>query len=129
MRTMLSVAVLLLATQAQAATCPLNDTVGGVLAPGFSCTVDDKTFSGFDITGAPAAYGIYDRHGRPYPARNLAFSRAVESGEPVVVDDLGHRSDQANIDFDIGVRAAAVLGVHHRAVGRGKLIGAHSEGG
>lgn len=38
-----------------AQTCPLDTTVGTVMAPGFSCTIDDKTFSAFDITGTPTS--------------------------------------------------------------------------
>jgi PAS domain S-box-containing protein len=46
------------------------------------------------IEGAPAAYGIFDRQGRPYPARDLAFSRALQRGEPAIVDDIViHRRD------------------------------------
>lgn len=39
---------------AGAATCPTNDTVAVVMTPGFSCTINDKTFSAFDVTGVPA---------------------------------------------------------------------------
>jgi PAS domain S-box-containing protein len=43
---------------------------------------------GVDITGAPATYGIRDRHGQAYRVEDLPFSRALRLGEPVVVDDL-----------------------------------------
>jgi hypothetical protein len=39
---------------AQAA-CPADTSIGTVLVPGFSCTLGDKTFSDFTITGAPSA--------------------------------------------------------------------------
>ena len=36
--------------------CPTTaDPISVIMAPGFSCTVGDKTFSGFTITGAPSA--------------------------------------------------------------------------
>jgi PAS domain S-box-containing protein len=51
-----------------------------------------------DIEGAPDAYGIRDRQGQPYPARRLAFSRALERGEPVTVDDIViHRRDGGQV--------------------------------
>jgi signal transduction histidine kinase len=54
----------------------------------------DDAVTGIDVEGLPAAYGIFDREGRAYPVRNLAFSRAVASGEPVIVDDIViHRPD------------------------------------
>lgn len=40
------------------------------------------------IEATPAAYGICDRQGRPYPVERLPFSRAFERGASVVVDDL-----------------------------------------
>jgi PAS domain S-box-containing protein len=54
--------------------------------------------TGIPIEGAPAAYGIFDRHGRPYPSKDLAFSRAVQTGAPVVIDDIViHRPDGGRI--------------------------------
>ena len=35
------------------AACPADDPISALL-PGFACTLVDKTFSGFDIVGAPA---------------------------------------------------------------------------
>jgi hypothetical protein len=47
--------LLLAAGQANAqATCPTDDPISVVMAPGFSCTLGDKTFSAFTITGAPS---------------------------------------------------------------------------
>jgi PAS domain S-box-containing protein len=53
-----------------------------------------EAVAGVDIAGAPATYGIYDRQGQSYPVEGLPFSRALQRGEPVVVDDLViHRGD------------------------------------
>jgi PAS domain S-box-containing protein len=40
------------------------------------------------LSGTPAAYGLHDREGRPYPVEGLPFVRALHSGGPVVVDDM-----------------------------------------
>ncbi len=46
------------------------------------------------ISDAPRTYGIFDRAGQPYPTERLPFSRVVQTGQPVVVDDLViHRPD------------------------------------
>lgn len=37
------------------AACPANDPVSAVEAPGFSCTLGDKTFSAFTMTGIPGS--------------------------------------------------------------------------
>lgn len=42
---------------AQAA-CPANDPVSAVEAPGFSCTLGDKTFSAFTLTNVPGSAQI-----------------------------------------------------------------------
>jgi len=53
-----------------------------------------EAVDGVDIAGAPAAYGIFDRQGQPYPVEGLPFSRALQTGASVVVDDLViHRRD------------------------------------
>ena len=53
---------------------------------------------GVDIAAAPTSYGIFDREGNLYPADKLPFSRALASGEPVVVDDLViHRGDGSQV--------------------------------
>jgi PAS domain S-box-containing protein len=53
-----------------------------------------EAVEGVDIAGAPAAYGIFDRQGQPYPVEGLPFSRALQTGASVVVDDLViHRRD------------------------------------
>jgi hypothetical protein len=47
-------AALFMAGEAHAAVCPGDTLIGTVLTPGFSCTLGDKTFSDFTITGAPS---------------------------------------------------------------------------
>jgi signal transduction histidine kinase len=55
---------------------------------------------GVPIEGAPAAYGIFDRAGRPYPVDQLPFSRVAASGQPVVVDDIVvHRPDGRRVNI------------------------------
>ena len=50
-----AVSLLMTGGQAHAQACPADTLVSTVLAPGFSCTLGDKTFSGFIITGAPSS--------------------------------------------------------------------------
>jgi hypothetical protein len=50
-----AVSLLMTGGLAHAATCPGDDPISTVLAPGFSCTLGDNTFSHFTITGAPSA--------------------------------------------------------------------------
>ncbi|MEA2699637.1 MAG: hypothetical protein QOI66_3908, partial [Myxococcales bacterium] len=54
----------------------------------FKVILGMSAVSGVDIAAAPATYGIFDREGNLYPVENLPFSRALASGQPVVVDDL-----------------------------------------
>ena len=49
-----AVSLLMTGGQAQAA-CPADTAIGTVMAAGFTCTMGDKTFSNFTITGAPSA--------------------------------------------------------------------------
>jgi signal transduction histidine kinase/CheY-like chemotaxis protein len=56
---------------------------------------------GLSISGAPAAYGLVTRDGSPYPVEQLPFSRVVETGAPVVVDDVVIRRGE----LDVHVRA------------------------
>jgi PAS domain S-box-containing protein len=69
-----------------------------------------------DIAGAPAAYGIFDRQGQPYPARNLASARALATGEPAVIDDFViHRRDGRRVymrAFANPIRNAAGVMTH-----------------
>jgi len=50
-----ALSLLMASGQAHAqAACPADTSISTVLAPGFSCTLGDKTFSNFLITGAPS---------------------------------------------------------------------------
>ena len=49
-----AVSLLMTGGQAQAA-CPADTPIATVMAAGFTCTMGDKTFSNFTITGAPSA--------------------------------------------------------------------------
>jgi hypothetical protein len=54
----LAAALLMTGGQAYAqGTCPAHEAIS-LLAPGFSCTLGDKTFSDFTITGAPSSADI-----------------------------------------------------------------------
>jgi hypothetical protein len=69
-------AVSLLMTGGQAhaqSACPADDPLSAVLAPGFSCTLGDKTFSNFDITGAPSAARV--QFGQLGPLFAITLSR------------------------------------------------------
>lgn len=79
--------------QAQAA-CPANTTVGTVMASAFSCTLGDKTFSAFTITGAPAATTVnfgqlgplfaitLGRDGAFFPPGTTVFDYTVTAAAP-----------------------------------------------
>ena len=49
------------------------------------------------IGEAPAAYGLLTRDGKPYPVERLPFSRVVQTGAPVVVDDVVIRHGEINV--------------------------------
>ena len=57
------------------------------------------------IDDAPATYGIYDRHGNPYPVEQLPFSRVLSSRGPVETDDLVIRRSGGE---NVNVRAYGV---------------------
>jgi hypothetical protein len=89
-------AVLLLMTGGQAhaqVACPADTSISTVLAPGFSCTLGDKTFSNFTITGAPSLAMV--GFGTPGPLFAVTLSR-----------DGGFFSD-GRLIFDYTVTAAA----------------------
>jgi hypothetical protein len=78
------------AAPAAAQQCPADAQVSTVMAPGFSCALGDKTFSAFDITGAPAdtriQFGILQgelfavtlaRDGTFFPDGRLVFDYTV----------------------------------------------------
>jgi hypothetical protein len=93
-------AVSLLMTGGQAhaqAACPADDPLSVVLAPGFSCTLGDKTFSNFDITGAPSVARVQfgqlgplfaitlSRDGGFFPAGRLIFDYDVTAAAPQTI--------------------------------------------
>lgn len=54
---------------------------------------------GVTIEGAPGTYGIFDRAGRPYPVERLPFSRVIQTGLPIMVDDIViHRPDGRQVN-------------------------------
>jgi hypothetical protein len=93
-------AVSLLMTGGQAhaqAGCPADTSVGTVLVPGFSCTMGDKTFADFTITGAPSAtrlaFGTHGslfaltlgRDGVFFPAGTTEFDFTVTAAAPKTI--------------------------------------------
>ena len=56
--------------------------------------VGQSIAGGLPIDEQPAAYGLVTRDGKPYPVEKLPFSRVVQTGAPVVVDDLVFRRDE-----------------------------------
>src|SRR5215469_4637199 len=67
-----AVSLLMTGGEAQAATCP-TDTSISILVPGFSCTLGDKTFSNFTLTGAPSSATI--AFGENGPAVTVTLGR------------------------------------------------------
>ena len=92
-------ALLMAGGQANAQTaCPTTaDPISVIMAPGFSCTVADKTFSGFTITGAPSAalvnFGLngplfavtLSRGAGFFSPGTVVFDYTVTAGAPNVV--------------------------------------------
>ena len=93
-------AVSLLMTSGQAyaqAACGTNMSIAVVTAPGFSCTLADKTFSAFTITGAaPSAVVDFGqlgplfavtlgRDGGFFPVGTTIFDYTVTAGAPNVI--------------------------------------------
>jgi hypothetical protein len=93
-------AVSLLMTGGQAhaqGACPADDLFSAVLAPGFSCTLGDKTFSNFDITGAPSSARVQfgqlgplfaitlSRDGTFFPVGRLIFDYDVTAAAPQTI--------------------------------------------
>jgi hypothetical protein len=84
-------------------TCPADTVIGTVLASGFSCTIGDKTFSNFDITGAPSAtrvqFGPYkdlfaitlSRDGAFFSTGTVVFDYKVTAAAPqtIVMGSVG----------------------------------------
>jgi hypothetical protein len=100
------IAAVLLITGGQAhaqALCPADTTISTVLAPGFSCTLADKTFSDFTITGAPSSATVgfgqlgplfavtLGRDGAFFPVGMTVFDFKVTAGGPntIVMGSVG----------------------------------------
>jgi hypothetical protein len=93
-------AVSLLMTGGQAhaqAACPADTSIGTVLVPGYSCTMGDKTFTDFTITGAPSATRVQfgqlgplfavtlGRDGAFFPAGTTVFDFTVTAAAPQTI--------------------------------------------
>jgi len=90
-------AVFMAGSQAYAGICPTDAPVMTVLASGFSCTVGDKTFSAFDITGEGSGAKIQfgedgplfavtlSRDGEFIPADTLTFDYTVTASDGMVI--------------------------------------------
>ena len=99
----IAAALLITSGQAQAQACPTDTTISVVLAAGFSCTMADKTFSDFTITGAPSsatvAFGqlgplfavTLGRDGAFFPVGTTVFDFKVTAGAPntIVMGSVG----------------------------------------
>ena len=90
-----AVSLLMTGGQAHAQACGTNMSIAVVTAPGFTCTLADKTFSAFTITGtAPTAvvdFGILNnqlfavtlgRDGGFFPAGTVVFDFTVSAAAP-----------------------------------------------
>jgi hypothetical protein len=75
--------------------CPADDPVSAVMTPGFACTLGDKTFSAFMISGAPAdariQFGILNRElfavtlsrdGAFFPTGTDVFNYTITAASP-----------------------------------------------
>ena len=90
-------ALLIASGQASAAACPTHDPITAVLVPGFSCTLADKTFSDFTITGAPSTADVsfgqlgplfavtLTRDGAFFPVGTTVFDYEVTAAAPNVI--------------------------------------------
>ena len=91
-------AALFMAGEAHAqGACPADTVIGTVLAPGFSCTLADKTFSNFTITGAPSLATVQfgqlgplfaitlGRDGAFFPVGTTVFDFKVTAAAPEII--------------------------------------------
>lgn len=86
----------LAAPLASAASCPANEPVSS-LTPGFSCTMADKTFSDFALTGIPSSALVQfgqlgplfavtlSRDGTFFPEGTLTFDYKVAAAAPMTI--------------------------------------------
>jgi len=95
---MAAVSLLMTGGQAHAQmTCQGDTPLSTVLAAGFSCTMADKTFSNFTITGAPSSAVVefgqvgqlfavsLDRDGTFFPDGTLVFDYKVTAAAPQTI--------------------------------------------
>jgi hypothetical protein len=94
-----AVSLLMIGGQAHAqSACPADDPISVVQAPGFSCTLGDKTFSNFTISGAPSGavvgFGILNnelfavtlsRDGAFFSAGTVVFNYTVTATAPQTI--------------------------------------------
>jgi hypothetical protein len=69
-----AVSLLMTGGQAHAAMCPADSSIS-ILVPGFSCTLGDKTFSNFTLTGAPSSATIAFGNPNNGPAFTVTLGR------------------------------------------------------
>lgn len=79
---------------ARAAACPADAVVGTLEASGFNCTLGDKTFGDFSLTGVPASARVQfgqlgplfavtlNRDGAFFPEGTLTFDYTVTAAAP-----------------------------------------------
>ena len=121
MKSLLLLAGLGLVSQAQGqSACPADDPVFAVMAPGFSCTLADKTFSGFDIVGAPAGARVQfgqlgplfaitlSRDGEFFTASRLLFDYTVTATAPMTIRE---GSVGVDVSFPTVITSASMNGM------------------
>jgi hypothetical protein len=101
----IAAALLMAGGQANAATCPVDDALSVLAAPGFTCTVGDKTFSDFSFSTNLATHALFSinpitgdvvvtfsRDGALYPTGANTFDYMVSvaaAGKVIVEHTLG----------------------------------------
>jgi hypothetical protein len=107
-------ALLLAAGQAQAGMCPSSTGYMTVISGGFTCTLGDKTFSGFSITGAvtgvvvefissgPLDVVTLGRDGTAFPSGTVTFNYDVTATSPSTIVE-------GTIGIDVPTHSPAVL--------------------
>jgi hypothetical protein len=107
-------ALLLAAGQAQAGVCPGSTGYLTVISGGFSCTLGDKTFSGFSITGAvngvvvefiesgPLYVVTLSRDGTAFPSGTVTFNYDVAATAPDMIVE-------GTIGIDVPTHTPSVL--------------------
>ena len=107
-------ALFIAAGQAHAGLCPADAPVMTVTAAGFSCTLGDKTFSGFSISGEPTAARVeffpmsstsdavsLSRDGSGFSPGNVVFNYTVTETAPAKIVE-------ATVGIDVATTIPAV---------------------